>query len=63
MVGLNGEHQAGAYRLAVEQDGAGAARAVLAADMGAGQRQVVANKVAQQQARFDAALIFRAVYR
>ena len=55
--GLHRQHQAGAHRLAVEQHGAGAADAVLAADMGAGQRQIVAKEVAQQQARFDAALI------
>ena len=36
-VGLHCEHQAGTNRHAVEQDGAGAANAVLAADMGAGE--------------------------
>ena len=36
-VGLHGEHQAGAHRLAVELHRAGAADAVLAADVGAGQ--------------------------
>ncbi len=63
VVGLHGEHQAGAYGLAVEQDGAGAADAVLAADMGAGQRQIVTQKIAEQQARFDKTLIFDAVHR
>ena len=36
-VGLHGEHQAGAGRTPVEQDGAGAADTVLAAEMRAGQ--------------------------
>ena len=53
-VGLHREHQAGAHRRAVEQDGAGAADAVLAADMGAGERQIVAQEIAEQHARFDA---------
>ena len=44
IVRLHGEHQAGAHRLAIEKDGAGAADAVLAADMGAGKRQIVANE-------------------
>ena len=42
------EHQATADRFAVEQHGAGPADAVLAADVGAGQMQVVAQGVAQQ---------------
>jgi hypothetical protein len=41
-VGLHREEQAGAHRLAVEEHGAGAADAVLAADVGAGQAEVVA---------------------
>ena len=60
-VGLHGEHQAGAHRLAVEQDRAGAAHAVLAADVGAGQAQLVAQEVGEQQARLDLALVGRAV--
>ena len=46
-VRLDGEQDAGADRLAVEQDGAGAAHPVLAADVGAGQRQLVAQEVAR----------------
>ncbi len=60
---LHGEHQAGTHGLAIEQDGAGAADPVLAADMGTGQRQIVAEEIAEQHARFDAALIFLAVHR
>ena len=50
-VGLHCVHQAGAHRLAVEQDRAGAADAVLATDVGAGQAQIVAQPVDQRQAR------------
>ena len=39
-VGLHGEHDAGPRRLAVEEHRAGAADAVLAPDMRAGQPQV-----------------------
>ena len=60
-VGLHREHQAGADRRAIEQDRAGAAHAVLAADMGAGEQQFVAQEIAQQHPGFDAALIRRAV--
>ena len=60
-VGLHGEHQAGTDRLAVEQDGTGPAHAMLAADVGAGQSQIVAQKVAQQQPWLHGPLIFRAV--
>ena len=60
-VGLDREHQAGADRLAVEDDGAGAADAVLAADMGAGLAAVVADRVDQGLARLDADRVRRAV--
>ena len=36
---------------------------MFAADVGAGERQIVAQEVAEQQARLDAALIFLAVRR
>jgi len=62
-VGLHGEHQAGANRLAIEQDRAGAADAVLAADMRAGQSEIVAKKIAEQQARFDVPRVTDAVDR
>jgi hypothetical protein len=44
-LGLNREHQARADRRTVEQDRAAAAYAVLAADVGAGQAEVVAEVV------------------
>ena len=52
-VGLHREHQAGAHRRAVDQHGAGAADAVLAAGMRAGQQQLVAQAVEQARARLD----------
>ena len=54
-VGLHREHQARADRLAVHQHGAGAAHAVLAADVGPGEPQLAAQEVAQQPPRFDVA--------
>ena len=54
---LHREHQAGAHGLAVEQDGASAAHAVLAADVGAGQAEVLADEVAQKQPGFDRPLV------
>src|SRR5439155_1467571 len=61
-VRLHREHQAGAHRLAVEQHGAGAAHAVLAADVGAGEPQVLAEEVAQAEPRLDVAPVLAAVY-
>ena len=52
-LGLHAEHQAGADRLAVDQHGAGAADAVLTAEMGAGQPAIVAQHVGQRPARLD----------
>ncbi len=52
-VALHREHQTAADDLAVEQHRAGAADAVLAADMGAGERKIVAQEVDQGLARFD----------
>src|SRR5262249_23249524 len=50
---LHGEHQAGAHGFLVEDHGAGAADAVLAADMGAGLAAVVADGIDQGAARLD----------
>src|ERR1700724_2820918 len=50
---LHREHQARAHRLVVEDDSAGAADAVLAADMRAGLPAVVADGVDQRLARLD----------
>ena len=47
-VGADREQETGADRDAVQQDGAGAAHAVLAAHMGAGQLEVVTDDVGQQ---------------
>ena len=52
-VRLHGEHQARAHRLAVDEHGAGAADAVLAADMRAGLAAVLADGVGQRAARLD----------
>ena len=60
-VGLDGEHDARARRLAVEQNRAGAAHAVLAADVRAGQPEILADEIAEQQARLDLALVASAV--
>src|SRR5262249_47499238 len=58
---LHCEDQAGARRPAVDPHGAGAADAVLAADMRAGQMQVFAQRVGQQFARLGAKLVRLAV--
>ena len=52
-VGLHGEHEAGAHRLVVDDHGAGAADAVLAADMRAGLSAVLADGVDQRAPRLD----------
>ena len=52
-VGLDGEHQARPDRLAVDEDGARAAHAVLAAEVGAGQPEVLAQGVGERLARLD----------
>ena len=52
-VGLHREHQARAHGDVVEDDGAGAADAVLAADVGAGLTAVVADGVDQRAPRLD----------
>ncbi len=52
-VGLHREHQAGSYRLAIDQHRAGAADAVLAAGMGAVEQKILAQRVEQRLARLD----------
>ena len=54
-VGLDGEHQAGPGGLAIDEDGAGAADAVLAPDMGAGEAEVLTEKIHEELARLAAA--------
>src|SRR5579884_31975 len=58
---LDGEHDARAHGLAVHQDGAGAAYAVLASDVGAGQIALVAQEIHQRLADLDGALVLDAV--
>ena len=53
-VGLHREHEAAAHDLAVHAHGAGAAHAVLAADVRAGEAQLLAQEVDQVLARRDA---------
>src|SRR5262245_53650019 len=60
-LGLHRKHQTRAHGLAIEQDGAGAADAVLAADVGAGLAAVVADGVDQRAARIDADVMAPAV--
>ena len=52
----HGIGDAGARRHAVEQQRAGAANAVLAAEMGAGQIEVVAQEIGEMGARLDGGL-------
>src|SRR6266704_624680 len=54
-------HQAGADRLAVKQDGTCAADAVLAANMRAGEMELLTQPVDQRRARRDLAGALRAV--
>jgi len=50
---LHGEHGAGFHRDAVDMDDAGAALRGIAADMGAGQLQALAQEVDEQRAVLD----------
>ena len=54
---LHRESEARPRRRAVDQHGAGAANAVLAADMGAGQAEILAQHVREQAARLDSGLV------
>ena len=60
---LNRQHQARARRAAVEQDRAGSAHAVLAAEMGAGQAELVAHEIGQRPAHLYLLLVALAVDR
>src|SRR5438105_3663568 len=53
-VGLHGEHQAAAHDVAVHAHGAGAAYAVLAAEVRAGEAELLAQEIDEMQARLDA---------
>src|SRR5213596_230970 len=60
-VRLDGEHEAGADRLAVQQDGAGPAHPVLTSDVRSGEAQLVAQEVGEEQPRLHRTLVARAV--
>ena len=62
-VGLQRQHGAGLHRDAVDMHDAGAALAGVAADMGAGQPQLLAQQFDQQGAAFDLHRVLLAVYR
>ena len=62
-VRLHREHQAGARGAIVEQDGASAADAVLAAQMRAGQSELMADEIRQRDADLDLLLVALAVHR
>ena len=55
-VGLDGEHRAGLDRLAVDVDGARAALARVAADVGAGEVEVLADQLDQEASGLDVRL-------
>ena len=54
-VGLDGEHRAALHRLAVDVDGARAARRRVAADVRAGQLELLAQELHEQRPRLDVA--------
>jgi hypothetical protein len=60
-VGLHGQHGAGLHRAAVQVDGAGAAVAGLAADMRAGETDLLAQEMDQQGARLHQSFDLAAV--
>src|SRR5665213_272565 len=62
-VNLHGKREAGACRLAVDEDGAGAAHPVFAADMRAGRADLMAQEIGQQQPRLRLARAWAAVQR
>src|SRR6056297_1180049 len=62
-VGLDGQHGATLHRLAVEVDGAGAARRRVAADVGSGEPDVFADVLHQQGARLHVVRVLGAVDR
>jgi hypothetical protein len=60
-VRLHREHQAGPRRAAIEEDGAGAAHAMLTTEMGAGQAKLVTHKIGQRHPDLDLLLVPLAV--
>src|ERR1700694_2522565 len=61
-VGLNGQDRARLDRLAIDEDRARAALAGIAADVRAGEPEVVAKKVNEEEAGLDFRVLLRAVY-
>src|SRR3546814_2413099 len=60
-IGLHREHQAAAHGIAVDDDRACAADAVLATDMHASAAGIAAQEVAERQAAFDGRIVLSAV--
>src|SRR3546814_5412408 len=60
-IGLHREHQAAAHGIAVDDDRACTADAVLATDMHAGAAGIAAQEVAERQAAFDGRIVLSAV--
>src|SRR5438105_415742 len=60
--GLNCEHEACLHWLTVDNDCAGAAHAMLAADVGARESEVLTDEIDQKLARLDAPLVRLAVH-
>jgi hypothetical protein len=59
--GLNREHDARADRFCIEQNGAGAAHAVLAPDMRARKTELLPDEIAEEQARLNVTVVANAV--
>ena len=62
-VNLDGEGEAGARSLALDQDGTHPADPVFAAHMRPGQPEVVPDEVAEQAARLDRPRVARSIHR
>ena len=60
-IGLHRQHQAGACRTAIEQDGAGAADAVLATEVGPGEAEIIADEIGERDAHRRFLGVLRAV--
>jgi hypothetical protein len=58
---LDRDHDAGTCRLAVEENRARAAYAVLAADVGSGEAEILAQEIAQEKPRFHIRLSVGAI--
>ena len=62
-IGSHSQRQARANAVAIHEDGAGPANAVLAADMRPGKPDGVADEIGKQQTRLNTRRIFSSVYR